>query len=105
MGVFHIVAFKLADAAHIAPLTASMLALKDQCVRNGKPYIRAASGGRQTSPEGKDRGTQVVFLLEFANQEDADYYIAQDPAHGAFKDKIAGWVEDVVVLDFMPGVF
>ncbi|BEJ14746.1 hypothetical protein CspHIS471_0405130 [Cutaneotrichosporon sp. HIS471] len=106
MGVLHIVAFKLADAANLPALTAGMLALKDQCTMQGKPYIRSAVGGKQSSPEGHDGGMQVVFIVEFENQGDADYYIFEDPAHTAFKDKIAGWgVEGVTVLDFVPGLF
>ncbi|GMK59357.1 hypothetical protein CspeluHIS016_0703720 [Cutaneotrichosporon spelunceum] len=106
MGLLHIVAFKLADARHLPSLTSDMLALKERCTLKGKPYIRSVVGGKQSSPEGKDGGMQVVFLLEFENQADADYYIFDDPAHTAFKDAIGALgVEGVTVLDFVPGVF
>ncbi len=77
MGVIHIgksavggadltpVAFKLKDAAHLPALSAGMLALKDECALHGKAYIRSAVGGRQSSPEGHERGMQAVFVLEF----------------------------------------
>jgi hypothetical protein len=59
------VAFKLKDAAHLPALNAGMLALKEQCALDGRAYIRSAVGGRQSSPEGHEKGMQVVFVLEF----------------------------------------
>lgn len=59
------VAFKLTDTANLPALSEGMLALKHQCVRDGKPYIRSAVGGKQTNKEGHDGGMQVVYLVEF----------------------------------------
>ncbi|TXT13028.1 hypothetical protein VHUM_01429 [Vanrija humicola] len=83
-----------------------MLALKDDCVRDGKKYIVDVRGGRQTNKEGHDGGVQVVFLVEFANQADCDYYIDHDPAHDAFKTSLGKTsLSGVTVLDFTPGQF
>ncbi|RSH81097.1 uncharacterized protein EHS24_008531 [Apiotrichum porosum] len=106
MTVLHIVAFKLTDTANLPALSEGMLALKHQCVRDGKPYIRSAVGGKQTNKEGHDGGMQVVYLVEFENQADADYYTDHDPAHIAFKNTLGGLgFAGVTVLDFTPGEF
>ena len=43
--------------------------------------------------------------MEFANEEDRAYYLAQDPAHKAFVKSLAGLVEKVQVIDFTDRVF
>ncbi|GFZ47989.1 hypothetical protein JCM24511_05736 [Saitozyma sp. JCM 24511] len=123
MTIYHIVSFKVpgGSSAH-SQLTSDFFALKDACVRpaDGKPYISAIRGGRQSSKEGKDQGMDVVFILEFdvdsfawsrsagvfkrayvltkQNDEDLQYYLWKDPAHDAFKNNIK--IDGVVVLDF-----
>lgn len=63
-------------------------------------------GGKQTSPEPHHGGMQVVFVAEFASQEDLEYYVFKDPAHDAFKTGIKDLgVDGVTVLDFTDGVW
>ena len=45
-------------------------------------------------------------MVEFANEQDRNYYDKEDPAHGAFKKFLrAGKVEKVGVLDYKDGVY
>ncbi|KAL1412624.1 hypothetical protein Q8F55_000371 [Vanrija albida] len=106
MTVLHIVGFKVANATELPDISRNMLALKDSCVRDGRPYILDVRGGRQSNKEGHDGGVQVVFLVEFGNQADADYYIDHDPAHTAFKTYLGTTsFTGATVLDFTPGEF
>ncbi|RSH86979.1 hypothetical protein EHS25_003467 [Saitozyma podzolica] len=101
MTIYHIVSFKVPGGASAhSQLTSDFFSLKDTCVRptDAKPYISAIRGGRQSSKEGKDQGMDVVFILEFDNDEDLQYYLWKDPAHDAFKNNIK--IDGVVVLDF-----
>ena len=54
-----------------------MLALKDECTRDGKQYILQAFGGKQSSPEGHCGGRQVVFVMEFAVSATGDGWAKQ----------------------------
>lgn len=100
------VAFKLARAADLPALTERFLQLEQDCVLNGRRYIRSVRGGKQTSPEDHHGGMQVVFVAEFASQQDLEYYVFEDPAHAAFKKAIGSLgVEGVTVLDFTDGVW
>ncbi|WWC72661.1 uncharacterized protein I206_106625 [Kwoniella pini CBS 10737] len=109
MVVYHIVAFKTKSAAGLEPLRQGFLALPEKCLhpKTGKPYIQIARGGKQISSEGKDRGMQVCFVMEFENEDDLAYYIDEDPVHEDFKKQAGGeWdVLDVVAMDFNQGVF
>ncbi|EJT52325.1 hypothetical protein A1Q1_04536 [Trichosporon asahii var. asahii CBS 2479] len=106
MSVFHIVAFKLARTSDLPDLTARFLQLQASCQLDGRPYIRSLRGGKQTSPEKLDGGMQVVFLAEFANQQELEYYVFRDPVHEAFKKGLEDLgVESVTVLDFTDGVW
>ena len=44
-------------------------------------------------------------MVEFANEEDREYYLKKDPAHLAFVKSIEGKVEKVVVVDYEVGKF
>jgi hypothetical protein len=39
------------------------------------------------------------FVLTFASKEDRDYYVENDPAHGAFVKTLSP-MEDAIVFDF-----
>lgn len=41
----------------------------------------------------------------FANEQDRNYYVEQDPAHQEFVKSLNGIVKAVRVLDYVPGVF
>lgn len=48
-------------------LAASFEALAQQCLhpKTNKPYIQSLKAGRQNSPEGKTKGLDLIFVLEF----------------------------------------
>jgi Stress responsive A/B Barrel Domain len=46
-----------------------------------------------------------AFAVEFASEEDRDYYVRHDPAHLAFVKSVEAVVEKAQVLDFTPGIF
>lgn len=50
-------------------------------------------------------GITHVFISEFENEEDRQYYLKEDPAHLAFIKSVAGIVSKVQVVDFTPGEF
>ncbi|WWC92386.1 uncharacterized protein L201_007343 [Kwoniella dendrophila CBS 6074] len=109
MVVYHIVAFKTRSATGLQALREAFLALPQECLHptTNKPYIQIARGGKQISTEGKDRGMQVCFVMEFENEDDLAYYLDKDPVHEEFKNKAGGEWEtmDVVAMDFNEGVF
>lgn len=104
-----------------------MNALSTECVHptTKQPYVKSYGGGRDNSPE----GLQVVnppspalssdqlltfwwqgafthgFVSEFQNEEDRKYYLEQDPAHLAFVASLADIMQNVRVVDFVPGKF
>lgn len=43
--------------------------------------------------------------MEFASQEDRDYYVFKDPVHDAFKALAGKILEKGQVIDFTNGVF
>lgn len=46
-----------------------------------------------------------VFIVQFASNDDRNYYVNDDPVHQAFKDAAEKYVEKTVVVDFQAGVF
>jgi len=105
MTVYHIVGFKAADAASLAGLTKDMLALKDNCVRDGKPYILSVKGGKQTSPEAIAAEIDVVFVMEMGSQEDLNFYLDECPAHADFKKTVRAVHKSkgAITIDFLDG--
>src|SRR3954454_8746949 len=67
---------------------------------NSLTVEQSCKGGYQSSPEGKHHGMDIVFVVEFVSEEDRDFYLDADEAHGRFKDLVGKFVADVVVLDF-----
>jgi hypothetical protein len=84
-----------------------MLSLKDNCLapNSNYPYVKRIQGGKDNSPEGLQNGLTHAFVVEFANANDRNYYVEQDPAHQAFKKELEPLVEKTVVLDFTNGSF
>ncbi|KAL7420861.1 hypothetical protein Q5752_004815 [Cryptotrichosporon argae] len=107
MSVVHIVAFSATSPSALAELTAEARKLQAGCKKpSGETYIRSVKAGKQVSPEGKDHGMQIVFVMEFANQNDLDYYLWKDEYHDAFKTQIApGRASGVVAMDFVDGAW
>ncbi|GCB21504.1 probable protein Pop3 [Aspergillus awamori] len=110
MSITHIVMFQFKDGVSpevIKDVCSRMLALKDNCIHptSQKPYIQAASGGLDNSPEGIQHGITHAFVVHFASAEDRDYYVAKDPAHQAFVKSLNGIIEKVQAIDFTDRVY
>jgi hypothetical protein len=64
------------------------------------PFVTGFEWGRNSSPEGLDRGLTHCFVLSFAGPEGRDAYLPH-PAHQAFcRTWLDTNVEDVCVVDF-----
>lgn len=50
-------------------------------------------------------GLTHIFVEEFENKEDREYYLTKDPVHLAFVESIGNIVKRAQVVDFTPGVF
>jgi hypothetical protein len=93
--VKHVVAFRYRPTVtpeQKADVLNRFLALKDDCTRDGRPYLLSVVGGGCTqSLEGLTGGYEQAFVITLANQGDYRYYIGRpftdpfDPAHDAFK--------------------
>ena len=61
--------------------------------------------GQNRSYEGLNNNLTHGFILEFASQDDLDWYHMYDPVHIAFSKEVVakGLVEDSVVLDIFDG--
>ncbi|KAK7413184.1 hypothetical protein QQX98_007908, partial [Neonectria punicea] len=88
-------------------VNADMLALKDRCLHpsTGKPYIVLSKGGADNSIEGLQGGITHAFVVEFASEEDREYYVTKDPAHQEFIKGLLALVDKAQVIDFTPGTF
>ncbi|SLM36705.1 Stress responsive alpha-beta barrel [Lasallia pustulata] len=94
-------------AETVQELCHKKLALKSNCLHptTNEPYVKTAVGGKDNSPEGAQAGITYGFLVEFANDEDRQYYLEKDPAHIEFKAAVAPAVTRAQVIDFVSGVF
>ncbi|KAI1814407.1 stress responsive A/B barrel domain-containing protein [Poronia punctata] len=77
-----------------------LLALKDNCLRSGQPYIKSLTGGPNHSPEGHEDAMQYGFVMQFDNEADRDYYVDHDEAHKAYVRSIRDIIAKVVVFDY-----
>ncbi|KAK4497919.1 hypothetical protein PRZ48_010574 [Zasmidium cellare] len=82
----------------------SFSSLKDRCLRNGKPYMLSMRMGKNRSWEPHSKGMTHGFVLEFASQDDLDYYLTQDEVHAEFSKNAKPFVEDSVVVDITDGL-
>ncbi|KEF55326.1 uncharacterized protein A1O9_08980 [Exophiala aquamarina CBS 119918] len=110
MSIIHIVLFKLKSSLSDEEKKAfcdDMLALKGTCIHptSQEPYIIAASGGVDNSPEGAQGGFTHGFVVEFASPQDRDYYVSSDPVHQAFVKRNSPQFDDVRVVDYQKGVY
>lgn len=60
--------------------------------------------GKNRSWEPFNKGMTHAFVLEFASQDDLDYYLTKDPVHLAFSRAAHPLIEDSVVVDIRDGV-
>jgi len=82
------------------------MSLKDRCLKPpavGKPYMISMKAGKNRSWEPFSKGMTHAFVLEFATQEDLDYYITEDPVHIAFSRVAGPLLEDSLVVDIVDG--
>ncbi|KAI9637108.1 uncharacterized protein MKK02DRAFT_45819 [Dioszegia hungarica] len=108
MSFFHIVSFSTPDESTLAALTTALRELEETVITSdGRKAIKSFRGGKQVSEEGHDKGMKVVFLMEFASDEDLQWYLWKDPAHLKFKSRIKSdfQVDGVTVLDFQDGSY
>lgn len=57
--------------------------------------------GKNQSWEPFNKGMTHGFVLEFASQEDLDYYLTEDPVHLAFSKAAKPLIEDSVVVGML----
>ncbi|EED19149.1 heat shock protein, putative [Talaromyces stipitatus ATCC 10500] len=108
MPVNHVVMFKFKDEAtpkEVQPIVNHMLDLKNRCIHpaTARPYILSSKGGRENSIEGIHNGFTHIFVHEFKNPEDRDYYVRTDPEHLLFVQSARPWIDKVQVVDFAVG--
>lgn len=84
----------------------SFKALQSRCIHHdtGKPYMLSMRMGKNLSWEAFGKGMTHGFVLEFASQNDLDYYLTQDPVHLDFSKKAGPLIEDSVVVDIRDGI-
>ena len=119
---------RLVTDGRSSQIISHMLDLKNQCLHpaTSKPYIISSKGGRENSIEGLQvcllRGASIVyrrklwflvyqnglthiFIHEFNNTEDRDYYVRTDPAHLLFSQRAKSLIDKVQVVDFAAGAW
>lgn len=67
-----------------------------------------SSNNLANNPGEKQKGYSHLFIMEFDNTEDRDYYVGEDPVHQEYVKKLTTGdfpVEEVQVLDFAEGVY
>ncbi|KAI1434083.1 stress responsive A/B barrel domain-containing protein [Xylaria sp. CBS 124048] len=105
MPINHIVMFQFKDSVSESDaklLCSNMLALKGACVRGEaeEQYITSLTGGKDMSIEGMQAGHHYAFVVQFANQEDRDYYVKEDKAHGTFVKNTWPYIAKATVVDY-----
>jgi hypothetical protein len=69
-----------------------------------RPLVQSLKAGKNRSWEAFSKGMTHGFVLEFACQEDLDYYLTAEPAHLQFSKDAKPLIEDSVVIDIKDGV-
>lgn len=110
----HIVLLRFANhvpAAQRERMIERFVLLKEDCRRDGRPYIRSLEYGRQESGEGNGFGFEHAFVLTFESEGDRNFYVGEpivhdvawyDPVHHAFKEAIGPMLapNGALVFDF-----
>ncbi|KAB2571892.1 hypothetical protein BFW01_g8175 [Lasiodiplodia theobromae] len=107
--ITHIVLFKYKATITWADFEShfeTFRALQQQCLHplTGRPYMLSMRMGKNRSWEPFNKGMTHAFVLEFASQDDLDYYLTKDPVHLAFSRAAHPLIEDSVVVDIRDGV-
>jgi quinol monooxygenase YgiN len=93
----HVVLFRFrpdAEPEAIHHIEAAFAALPDRI-----EHIRGFEWGRNTSPEGLDKGFTHAFVVSFTDEADRDAYLPH-PAHQAFVARLKPLLDDVLVIDY-----
>ncbi|KAJ6083212.1 Major facilitator superfamily domain general substrate transporter [Penicillium canescens] len=100
MGLVHIVMISFKEEVTAEQVNRRFRALKDQCVRaeSKTPYITNQMAGKDISVENKTGGFTHVYVTQFDNEEDRDYY------HAEFGKIVGPLFKSAQVNDFVPGV-
>ncbi|KAK7926515.1 hypothetical protein PG985_003513 [Apiospora marii] len=91
--------------ADVDDVTRRFLLLKDNCLKNGKPYILSVSGGTNNSPTHRNKGFTHSWINTFASAEDRDYYQFEDPYHLNFEASMVYHLKDAYAFDFLPAKY
>lgn len=98
----HVVLFKFRPSATpeaIAGIEAAFAELAKKL-----PFITGFEWGRNSSPEGLDRGFTHCFVVTFAGPEGRDAYLPH-PAHQAFiHEYLDPHLEEACVVDFLSDI-
>jgi hypothetical protein len=107
--ITHIVLFKYRPditwtdfESHFASFTA--LKTKSLHPETGEPLIKSMRMGKNRSWEPFSKGMTHGFVLEFACQEDLDYYLTGEPVHLQFSKEAGPLIEDSVVIDIRDAI-
>ncbi len=76
----HIVTFKFKPGVTQAMQNEVMkrfLKLKQDCLRNGRPYLLSVEAGRANSHEGADQGMTQGYIVSFRSEGDRNFYVGQ----------------------------
>lgn len=107
--ITHIVLFKYRPSISWSDFEShfeSFMALKTRSINptTGKPLVKSMKAGKNRSWESFSKGMTHGFVLEFASQEDLDYYLTAEPVHLQFSKDAKPLIEDSVVVDIRDGV-
>jgi hypothetical protein len=83
--------------AAIREIETAFAALKDKIAA-----IEALEWGTDCSPEGKSQGFTHCFFLTFRSAAERDAYLPH-PDHQAFSNLLRPPVDQVLVVDYVPG--
>ncbi|KAH6695109.1 stress responsive A/B barrel domain-containing protein [Plectosphaerella plurivora] len=108
--ITHIVAVGFKDevsAETIKETADGFFKLQQSCVNPAtqQPYIVSIKGGKDNSPEGLQSGITHAFVVEFASEEDRDFYVKEDLVHRTFAQGLGSVLAKIIVTDFVAGVF
>ncbi|KAF2444509.1 stress responsive A/B barrel domain protein, partial [Karstenula rhodostoma CBS 690.94] len=107
--ITHIVAFKYRSEISWSDMEDHFkyfMSLKTRSLhrQTGKPLIKSLRAGKNRSWESCSKGMSHAFVLEFASQEDLDYYLTAEPVHLQFSKDAKPLIEDSLVVDIKDGV-
>ncbi|KAI3397932.1 hypothetical protein diail_10101 [Diaporthe ilicicola] len=84
----------------------TLKAVQHQCLHpvTQRPYMLSMRMGKNRGWEPFAKGMTHAFVLEFASQDDQDYYLTKDPVHLEFSRNAHPLIEDSLVVDIRDGV-